>query len=207
MKLPKRIIIEGKTERIIRVLSTHLDRKWTQRELATRAGASVGLVNRTLKWLMSEGVIVKASYYQKFYVLDRSKLVSSWAAQRKLPPARSYFLVTSPEEVEELLKGQEGYSMTLFRAAWHRVPHYRSAGAEIYAKPEVARVVAGHFPSGSGATLIVYPYDSFVIEGAEEIDGLNLVSPVQNYVDLVAFGGIGADVARMLAEKYKLAST
>ena len=207
MKLPKRIVIEGKTERMIRLLSTYPDKRWTQRELGSRAKVSIGLVNRMVRWLMSEGIVVKASYYQKFYVLDRPKLVSSWAAQRKLPPARSYPLATSPEEVEELLRGQEGYLMTLFRAAWHRVPHYRSAGVEIYAKPEVARVVARHFPSGSGATLIVYPYDSFVTEGAEEIDGLNLVSPVQNYVDLVAFGGIGADVARMLADKYKLAST
>ena len=202
--MPKRIVIEGKTERIVRLLLIHRDKRWTQRELAQNANASLGLVNKLVKWLMSEGIIVKASYYQKFYVLDRSRLVSNWAAQRKLPKARSYSLATSPEDVEEVLRGQEGYFMTLLRAAWHRVPYYRPAGVELYAKPEVVGTVIKHLPRGGGATLIAYPYDRFLGEGAEKIDGLNLVSPVQNYVDLIAFGGIGAEVARMLAAKYKL---
>jgi len=202
--LPRRIIIEGKTERIVRLLLIHQDKRWIQRELARNADVSLGLVNKVVKWLMLEGILVKASYYQKFYVLDRSRLISNWAVQRKLPKARSYSLATSPENVEDILRGQDGYFMTLFRAAWHRVSHYRPAGVELYAKPEVVSTVIKHFPRGGGATLIVYPYDRFVTEGAEKIDGLNLVSPVQNYVDLVAFGGVGAEVARMLAAKYKL---
>jgi len=202
--LPKRITIEGKTERIVRLLLIHQDKRWTQRELANIADVSLGLVNKVVKWLMAEGILVKASYYQKFYVLDRSRLVSNWTAQRKLPKAQSYPLATSPENVEDVLRGQDGYFMTLFRAAWHRVPHYRPAGVELYVKPEVVRTVIEHFQQGSGATLIAYPYDRFVAEGAEKIDGLNLVSPVQNYVDLVAFSGVGAEVAKMLAAKYKL---
>jgi hypothetical protein len=106
--------------------------------------------------------------------------------------------------VEDVLREQNSYFMTLFRAAWHRVPHYRPAGVELCAKPEVVGAVIRHFSQGSGATLIAYPYDCFVAEGAEKINGLSLVSPVQNYVDLVAFGGVGAEVAKMLAAKYKL---
>lgn len=204
--LPRRITIEGKTERIVRLLLIHQDKRWTQRELAHSADISIGLVNKVVKWLMLEGILVKPSYYQKFYVLDRSRLVSNWAAQRKLPKVRSYSLATSPESVEDVLRGQDSYFMTLFRAAWHRVPHYRPAGVELYAKPEVVSTVIKQFPRGSGATLIAYTYDRFVAEGAEKIDGLNLVSPVQNYVDLVAFGGVGAEVAKMLAAKYKLVS-
>lgn len=202
--LPRRIIIEGKTERMVRLLLIHQDKRWTQRELARSANVSLGLVNKVVKWLMLEGILVKASYYQKFYALDCSRLVSNWAAQRKLPKARNYSLATSPENMEDVLRGQEGYFMTLFRAAWHRVPYYRPAGVELYAKPEVVRTVIRHFPCGNGATLIAYPYDRFVAEGAEKINGLNLVSPIQNYVDLIAFGGVGAEVARMLATKYKL---
>jgi hypothetical protein len=41
-------------------------------------------------------------------------------------------------------------------------------------------------------------------EGTEKVNGLNLVPPAQNYVDLIALGGIGADVAKRLADKYKL---
>ena len=202
--MPRRIIIDGKTERIVRLILIHQDRRWTQRELSHSANVSLGLVNKVVKWLMLEGILVKASYYQKFYVLDSSRLISNWAAQRKLPKAQSYPLATSPENVEDILRGQDGYFMTLFRAAWHRVPHYRPAGVELYAKPEVVSSVIRHFPRGGGATLIAYPYNRFVTEGAEKIDGLNLVSPVQNYVDLVAFGGVGAKVAKMLAAKYKL---
>lgn len=202
--LPRRIVIEGKTERIVRLLLVRRDKRWTQRELAHSADVSLGLVNRVVRWLMSEGILVRASYYQKFYVLDRSRLLSSWAAQRRLPKARSYPLATPPEEIEEVLRGQEGYFMTLFRAAWHRVPAYRPAGVELYAKPEVVNSIIGHFPRGSGATLIAYPHDRFVGEGAEKIDGLNLVSSFQNYVDLIAFGGIGSEVARMLAAKHGL---
>lgn len=202
--LPKRMVIGGKTERIVRLLLIHPDERWTQRELAHSAETSLGLVNKVVKWLMLEGILVKASYYQKFYVLDRQRLVSNWAAQRRLPRARSYSLAASPESVEDVLRGQGSYFMTLFRAAWHRVPHYRPAGVELYAKPEVVGAIVKHLPWGSGATLIAYPYDRFVAEGAEKINGLNLVSPVQNYVDLVAFGGVGVEVARMLAAKYKL---
>ena len=202
--LPKRIVIEGKTERIIRLLSIYPSKRWTQRELARRADVSLGLVNKVVKWLMSEGILVRASYYQRFYVLNLSKLLLNWAAQRKLPRMRSHSFATTPEEVEGVLRGRGDYLMTLFRAAWHRVPHYRSAGVELYAKPEVAQAIIQRFPRGRGATLIVYPYDRFLTEGTEKIDGLNLVPAVQNYVDLVAFGGTGADVAKKLARKYKL---
>lgn len=201
---PKRIVMEGKTERIIRLLSIYPSKKWTQRELARRADVSLGLVNKVVKWLMSEGILVRASYYQRFYTFNPPKLLSSWAAQRKLSRARSYPLAATPEEVEGVLRDRGGYFMTLFRAAWHRVPHYRSAMIELYAKPEVAQAITRHFPRGKGATLIVYPYDRFLTEGTEKIDGLNLVPAVQNYVDLVAFGGTGADVAKKLARKYKL---
>jgi hypothetical protein len=202
--LPKRIVIEGKTERIIRLLSIYPSKRWTQRELARRADVSLGLVNKVVKWLMSEGILVRASYYQRFYTFNPPKLLSSWAAQRKLSRVRSYPLAATPEEVEGVLRGRGGYLMTLFRAAWHRVPHYRSAGVELYAKPEVAQAIIQRFPRGKGTTLIVYPYDRFLTEGTEKIDGLNLVPAVQNYVDLVAFGGTGADVAKKLARKYKL---
>lgn len=202
--LPKRIVIEGKTERIIRLLSIYPSKRWTQRELARRADVSLGLVNKVVKWLMSEGILVRASYYQRFYTFNPPKLLSSWAAQRKLSRVRSYPLAATPEEVEGVLRGRGDYLMTLFRAAWHRVPHYRSAGVELYAKPEVAQAIIQRFPRGKGATLIVYPYDRFLTEGTEKIDGLNLVPAVQNYVDLVAFGGTGADVAKKLARKYKL---
>jgi hypothetical protein len=202
--LPKRIVIEGKTERIIRLLSIHPSKRWTQRELARHADVSLGLVNKVVKWLMLEGILARASYYQRFYVLNLSKLLLNWAAQRKLPRVRSYSLAATPEEVEGVLRGRGGYLMTLFRAAWHRVPHYRSAGVELYAKPEVVQAITQRFPRGKGATLIVYSYDCFLVEGIEKIDGLNLVPAVQNYVDLIAFGGVGADVAKKLARKYKL---
>ena len=51
--------------------------------------------------------------------------------------------------------------------------------------------------------LIIYK-DEGAGEPTEIVNSMRLVSPVQNYVDLMSVGGSGAMAASELAEKYKL---
>lgn len=189
-------------EKIARLLLTNPNKKWKQRELVLATGFSKGFISQQIKELSEENIISKVE--NRIVLTDFSKLLTKWAGIRKLPRP-TYFKGESIEKIEDKLKKSKvDYALTLFRAAWHRIKFLKVEKVELYVKrndfEKIKRILGKEEIVGN---VEVYVDDDSLI-GKEKINGLNLVSVVQNYVDLVCVGGNGTRVALQLAKKYEL---
>ncbi|MEM7819020.1 MAG: hypothetical protein QW403_02655 [Candidatus Aenigmatarchaeota archaeon] len=189
-------------EKITRLLLTYPNKKWKQKELVLATGFSKGFISQQIKELTEENIISKLE--NRIVLTDFLKLLNKWAGTRKLPKP-TYFKAENVEKIEEKLrKSKIDYALTLFRAAWHRVKFLKVEKVELYVKrndfEKIKRILGKEEIVGN---IEVYVDDDALI-GSEKINGLNLVSVVQNYVDLVCVGGNGTRVAMQLAKKYGL---
>ena len=101
-------------------------------------------------------------------------------------------------------KGQEGEplgTLTAFSAAARLAPAVRYQGVWAYVR-EPMEVVAGKLgwkrvPSGSNVNLIE-PYDEGVLMDSQDRDGVQMVSPLQAYLDLRGNVARGEEAAEAL---------
>ncbi|MEA3254704.1 MAG: hypothetical protein U9Q22_02595 [Candidatus Altiarchaeota archaeon] len=197
--------MENSTEKIIRLLLTYPDRKWMQKDLAEETHCSRAFVSKLMHRFQSENIIARP-YKNQVVLVGFSKLLNKWSGMRKLPEPVYIETTFSEEEIEGLLRKQKDYVLTLFRAAWYRTKFMKTNSFEVYVSPgNLERFMSGFGDRTTNpAKFIIYECGEQVFEGMEVVEGLNLVSVVQNYVDLMSFGGTGNRVAFNLGEKYGL---
>lgn len=198
--------METSTEKIIRILLTYPKKKWMQKGLAEKVNCSNAFVSKLMKRFHSENIISKP-YKNQVILVGYSKLLNKWVGIRKLSKPIYIESSLSEKEIENLLKKDgERYALTLFRAAWYRTKFMKTNSFEIYVPLDKIEKFAAKFGNiVEGPTnFSIYKCREEIFEGMEIIDELNLVSIVQNYVDLMSFGGSGARVAFKLGEKYGL---
>ena len=96
------------------------------------------------------------------------------------------------------------YALTAFSAAARVAPAvgYQRASAHVSdGLEEVASCLKlKRVDSGPNVTLLL-PYDDGVFYAAQSIDGIQVVSPIQAYLDLVTFRGRGEEAARAILEQ------
>ncbi len=193
--------METATEAIIRLLLTYPKKSWKKVELARRANCSKPFLTKLMKKLEEEGIVVKA--FSGISLISFSKLINQWIALRELPKPIYIETNLTNKKIEEKLKEMDDYALTLFSAAWHRIKFMKTDSFELYTtKPKQFKKI-GEFTRNPTNFLIFY-YNKNIFEGMEKIKNINLVSPIQNYVDLMSYGGSGVRVAIRLAEKYDL---
>lgn len=192
-------------ERLYRVLLLDPKRAWRQTELAARADCTRGYVSRVVNSLVAAGVLGRP-YRTRVVLTGPAKLLTLWAARRRLPSPRFVTTSRTPEAVDAILASHEGVALTLFRAAWHRTKFMATASVEAYVSRDDLPGVAAQLgqPTSEPTAVSLYPTDGAELEGRESIGGLPLVSVAQNVVDLMAFGGQGPRVAIQLARTYGL---
>jgi hypothetical protein len=66
--------------------------------------------------------------------------------------------------------------------------------------PVVTALGLKEVPSGANVT-ILSPYDDGVFYGAAEVGGLQVVAPVQVYLDLIGYRGRGEEAAAFVLEQ------
>jgi len=189
-------------ERIIRLSLTYPNKKWKQKELISSTGYSKGFISQETKRLSEENIVSKLN--EKIVLIDFPKLLNKWVGIRKLPKPL-YFKIGNVNKFEKKLKNSKiEYALTLFRAAWHRIKFLKVEKVELYIKKkDLAKIKKLLGKEQIAGNVEVY-LDEDVFVGCEKIRGLNLVSVVQNYVDLMCVGGNGTRVAMQLAKKYEL---
>ncbi|HNU02273.1 MAG TPA: type IV toxin-antitoxin system AbiEi family antitoxin [Acidobacteriota bacterium] len=198
-----RSLYAPKSTRVLRVLLANARQSWRYQRLAREANVSLGQVANVLRilrdreWLTDEDSGVKLA--------APAELLAEWTASYnfKKNVATDYYSLESPVEIEKTLGSilnDRGirYALTGFSGAARVSPavRYQRVMAFVEAMPEDALARLKLKPVDSGANVtILSPYDEGVFYGAETVDDLQVVHPIQLYLDLRNFKGRGEEAA------------
>jgi len=204
-----RSLYSPKASRLLRVLLNNPKRVWKIKDLAKEAEVSFGQVSNVKKlladreWLVSDsdGIVLK----------QPQEVLIEWAENydfRKSLVSDYYSLedsVTIEEKLAIVCRQQDlAYALTGISGAARLAPAVRSPRIMAYVSTITKEIITGlgikEVGSGANVTLLI-PYDEGVYYGMKEIRGINIVSPVQLYLDLKSYKGRGEEAAQVLLER------
>lgn len=198
-------LFSPKSSRILRVLLNNPGRVWKTQDLADEARVSLGQVANVKKLLLDRESITKQD---GFSLTAPWMLLEEWAnvyTYRKNEVRNFYSLKSIPEIESDLAqvckaKGIE-YALTGFSGAARFAPAVRYSRAMAYVyntRDDMASLLnLKEVESGANVTLLG-PYDEGVFYGAQVVDDIRVVSPLQIYLDLKSYKGRGEEAAEVL---------
>jgi len=204
-----RSLYSPKAERVLRVLLTQPKRTWKFQALADEAKVSLGQV-ANVKKLLDDREWVR-SEKEGFGLREPESLLTEWAQNYRFRrnEAREFYGLQSLSGIEAALadlcrnKGIT-YALTGFSAAARLAPAVRYQRAVAYVGDAIDDVASSlHLkpvPSGANVCLLS-PYDDGVFYDARKPEGIQIVSPVQTYLDLRSSRGRGEEAAATLLEE------
>ena len=201
-----RSLFSPKSERILRVLLNSAKARWKVAELAEEAGVSLGLVSNVKKLLEDQEWLGDG-----LTLAEPDALLQAWT-QNYAYTRNEVFSLYSLEEIPEIEARLDAYcrtnavpfGFTGFSGAARYAPavRYRQVMAFVDGEIEALSADLDLKPVDSGANvLILSPYDAGVLYGAAEVDGSQVVSPIQVYLDLVNYRGRGEEAAAAVYEQ------
>jgi len=206
-----RSLYSPRSERVLRALLNGAKRVWKIQELAKTAGVSLGQAFNVKKLLLDREWI--AASEAGFSLVQPEALLREWSENYDFRRNKviEYYSMSSIPEIEaalaELAAGSTKdrkitYSLTGFSGAarlgaasrYQRVMAYVNGDDvdEVEKKLGLKRV-----SSGANVMLMV-PYDEGVYQNAQAVDGDRIVSPVQDYLDLIGYRGRGEETAEVI---------
>lgn len=204
---PVERLFAPKSSRIARVLLEDPARHWKVQELAITAKVSIGLASRIKQKLLEEAYIQEVP--EGVRVVDPERLLGEWAAAYTLPRHRiAVYSLDSPEHVErEVLQWgtRHGVACALaeFSAATRLAPMVRNKRSVVYVfadkdsdTPEqlLRDLSLRRVDSGPTAELW-FTDDESVFFGAQALDGMQVVSALQAYLDVRKNAARGQEAA------------
>jgi len=206
VKRDLRSLFSPKAERIIRVLLNNPNKKWKTEELAKTVQVSLGQVSNVKKMLADRELLDPADFRLNMPRQLLEEWSSAYRSQRNTRiDCYSFEKVNELEsKIADLCDDMSiSYALTGFSAAARRIPMVRYQRATVYIDYDVDRLIEslGVKKVDSGANLsILVPYDSGVFHDLEIVEGIKLVSNIQNYLDLKGDRGRGEEAALALLE-------
>jgi hypothetical protein len=203
-----------KGSRIVRALLSQPQRRWQVQELASEAGVSLGLASKVKTTLLQEAYLDE--HERRLALRDPARLLQDWSqAYQPHVVVSSLFTLHRPHEAERRLaqwcrENGMPYAVTQLSAAWRYSPMVRFDRSVIYIDCKIDDVqkwtdLMAHLEARSvesGANLFLWLVeDSAVFVGAQEREGVTLVSPLQLYLDLHSLSGRGAEAAQEILER------
>jgi len=187
------------------------DREWIGTVTSTRTGAKATMATRTGTRTGTRTSAATNVETEGLRLLDPAALLGEWAASysfRKNQLVDCYTLRDVAEAeaglAEECSKRGWSYALTGFSGAARLVPavRYQRAMAYVGGPPEelLGPLQLKVVESGANVSLLV-PYDEGVFQGARRLDDIDVVSPVQLYLDLRSFRGRGEEAAEQILEE------
>jgi len=209
LKRDLRTLYSPKACRVLRVLLSAPKKRWKMKELSVESRVSLGQVSNVKK-LLNDREWIRVER-EGISLIEPLSLLTEWSQNydyRKNSVGTFY----SPKDVAaieaDLSKscGQEKitYALTGFSGAARFAPAVRYPRVYAYVEggerniPSLINVK--EVPSGANVILLA-PYDEGIFYGACEIDGVQVVNPIQNYLDLKGIKGRGEEAANALLEK------
>ncbi len=204
-----RSLYAPRTTRVLRVLLHNPKKPWRLQSLAQEAGVSLGQAYNVKKLLADrEWVRNEEGGLQ---LADPRALLQEWSQHYtyRKNTSRDFYSLDAPPEVERKLAAAcrdaaVPYAFTGFSAAARLAPMVRYQRVMAYISGDPTPVVTAlglkEVPSGANVTLLS-PYDEGVFYGTAEVGGLQMVAPVQVYLDLIGYRGRGEEAAAFVLEQ------
>lgn len=212
-------IFERKSTRVIRVLLSNPRNRWRIATLAKEAEVSLGWAHAVVATLQDQNYVARDENY-RVNVVDPIRLLKRWAAFYSfITENRFETFHTFEQELEQFLKGlkkvKPSYALTGLSAAWLVAPYVRPVSVDVYVADrtttsEFVRTLELRPVERGGDIRLVQPYDSGVFYGVRSIEGINVVSNIQLYVDLVNYPAgeeASSQVFRLIEEEWSKALT
>lgn len=205
-------VFAPKAARITRELLIHAGQDLTQGELAEVTGMDKGYTSRLVRRLERDHLIVRAEP-GRFRASDPSLLLDAWRedyAFSKHAILRGHVPARSGEDLlrrlgEQLREHGIACAATGLGAAWlyTRFAAFRTVTWYLEEEPSSELLQAISFteePRGANVWLAV-PNDEGVFHGAQDVDGIRCVHPVQVYLDLQGHPERAGEAAARLREE------
>lgn len=204
-----RSLYAPKASRVLRVLLTHPKQTWKVQALADEASVSLGQAANVKKLLADrEWIQTKPT---GFSLNEPAALLAEWAKNYDYHrnQVQDCYSFEAVGEIEASLatvcqREEIPYALTGFSGASRLAPAVRYQRATAYVQDPSERLVTllnlKPVPSGANISLLT-PYDAGVLYGAQDYDRIQVVSPIQLYLDLQGFRGRGEEAAQVLLEE------
>jgi hypothetical protein len=202
-------VFSPKSSRILRVLLSDPSRNWYVEDLSKEAGISIGLTSRVKQALLSEEWIKKEN--KSFYLAKPQEVLNKWVNNYSYEknPGSSFYSGLSEDQLEtsikkECEKRKYRYGLALFSGARKVAPFVRFIRFFSYIDGNIENIAKAlqlkKVETGANVTLL-QPYDEGVFYGLQDINGVNVVSDIQLYLDLKSFKGRGEEAAQAIFEQ------
>jgi hypothetical protein len=202
-------IFAPKSSRISRILLTDPKKGWQVQGLAKEARISLGLASRTSRALIREAFAEERDGL--IYARQPNKLLEAWLERyRKVEIKRVWAYTPSAlrdaEGRMEMVCGSRDlkFALTQFAGASLTAPMVRYNSSTAYVERITTDVLTsfGFKSVDSGANVSLWtPYDEFVFYDTRNIEGYNVVSPIQLYLDLAREPGRGSEAAMEIFDR------
>jgi hypothetical protein len=201
-----RSLYSPKAERILRVLMSRPRQSWKTEALAEAARVSFGQVSNVKKLLADREWL--AQNEAGIRLNKPGAVLDEWAAQYRFGRNQvvDYYALAEVAECEYQLAEvcqRQGicYALTAFSGAARLAPAVRYQRAVAYVDGDLDTLTNSlgwkSVTSGANVSLLV-PYDESVFFDSREMDGTQLVTPVQIYLDLQNYRNRGQEAAQAI---------
>jgi hypothetical protein len=202
-----------KSSRIARLLLGNPKRDWQVQELADEAHVSLGLAAKVKRALLEQAFVEEQN--RRVRLRDPTALLDAWASKYKLSQERvTLYVMEKTAKVEGKIARWCGdhavrFAVSDLAGAWRLSPAVQYHMSTIYVEPggcgDVVNGLVEHLEAkrvDSGANLVlVVPDDAFVLYQSRKVEGIEVVSPVQLYLDLHKQPGRSAEVAQEILQR------
>jgi len=197
-----------KASRVLRPLLKAPGRFWITTELSEEVDVSLGHVSNVRRVLLNEEWAEEGK--KGIRLIGPEPLLREWARSygEQKQERHLFYSFDSPAEVEREVGEYGGktqdlrYALTAFSGAERFAPHVRYQKASLYVEPrkigDVAEACSLRQVESGETVELIEPYDEGVFYDQTRVEGIQIASPIQLYLDLRARPGRGEEAAETL---------
>ncbi len=202
-------VFSPKSSRILRVLLANPIKRWYVEEISQAAGISIGLTSRVKRALFEKEWIKEEN--KKFYLVKFEEVLDEWAKNYSYTKSQSFSFYSSLSEDQlelaikkECIKRKCKYGLGLFSGAKKVAPFVRFLRFFAYIDGDIEAIAKKtnlkKVETGPNVTFL-RPYDEGVFYALQNINGINVISDIQLYLDLKSYKGRGEEAAQAIFEQ------
>lgn len=209
IKRSSKSVFSPKSSRVLRVLFSDPSKKWYVEKMSQQAGISIGLTSRVKQELLSQEWVKEEN--KRFYLAKPMEALEQWTKNYSYEKNQcfSFYSNLNEDQLEKKIKIESDkrkwqYGLGLFSGARKVAPFVRFLRFFAYINGDIECIAHSlklkEVESGPNVILL-QQYDEGVFYDLQNINGINVVSDIQLYLDLKSYKGRGEEAARSIFEQ------